>query len=860
MNIAWAKSPKATGAVAPLRLDLTDHSVDVAAVAEGLMTIATVRRRLEALAERRLTETDIARAGFFVGLHDIGKVNHGFQARLRGEKPDAGHIGPVWSIVCDSVPDRSLRRDIHKALRRRDWKGWFADKEDEAAYWNAVFAHHGGAPRGGDRPDPNLWKEQNGYSPLSALADTATMLRAMFLAAFDETATTPLPSAPRFMHAMVGLVTLADWLGSDRCVFAYPCEDAPTGKERIPWARKEAAALLRRRWLDPGVARQAPVPAAFADLFPDFSELRPAQEALWETPLPSAGQIVALEAETGSGKTEAAMLHFFRLFRAGEVDGFYFALPTRAAAAQIHRRVTKTLRRWFGGAAPPVGLAVPGYLRVDAEEGSSLPEQAGTLWPDETDTDRVWAVERPKRYLSGAAMVGTVDQLLLGGLQVKHAHLRSGPMLRLLLVVDEVHASDAYMTEILRNVLDQHSAAGGHALLMSATLGALARLRFLAPGKRVEAQEEPPLAEAVASPYPAIQRTGEAQRPLSGDDREKRVSVRLRDHGALDSVLAQIKRQAEDGGAVLFIRNTVRDAQDAFRRLEGFGAPLLRCKGVATPHHGRYAPEDRRRLDEALERAFGKECRAGVVAVTTQTAEQSLDICADRLVTDIVPGDVLLQRIGRLHRHALARPAGFETPTVEVLVPTVEELARHVREKGDVGGQTPMGLGRIYRNMLGVLATQRWLAERDTLDVPGDNRALVEAATHDESLYALANELGPPWGAHLEMELGAALGEGMTARSVLLDWCESLLVNRPLDDHRIKTRLGLDDRRVDLPEPCVGPFGAQVRSFTLPGWMAGDLPPDTELTDLSASDDEIQFRLGAYRYRYDRLGLTRIDD
>ena len=167
---------------------------------------------------------------------------------------------------------------------------------------------------------------------------------------------------------MVGLITLADWLGSDHTVFAFPRKGAPTGKERIPWARKEAAELLSRRWLDPGVARQAAFPAA-ANLFPDFSELRPAQEALWETPLPSAGQVVVLEAETGSGKTEAAMLHFLRLFRAGEVDGFYFALPARAAAAQIHRRVTNTLQRWFGRVAPPVGLAVPGYLRADAEEG-----------------------------------------------------------------------------------------------------------------------------------------------------------------------------------------------------------------------------------------------------------------------------------------------------------------------------------------------------------------------------------------------------------------------------------------------------------------------------------------------------------
>ena len=829
------------------------------------MTVATVRRRLEALAERRLTTFDIARMAFFVGLHDSGKVNHGFQARLRGEKPDADHISPIWSIVCDSQPSplsKDIRKNFHKALRRRKWKSWFTDREHEVAWWNAVFAHHGSLPRGGTWPDRHLWEERNGYSPLPALANTAAVLEAMFPLAFDEAATDRLPSASRFMHALAGLVTLADWLGSDRSVFKFSHQGAPTDNKRIPWARAEAEDLLRRRWLDPGVARQeaAAVPTSFADLFPDLPTPRPAQAVLRDAPLPGAGQIVTLEAETGSGKTEAAMLHFLRLFRAGEVDGFYFALPTRAAAVQIHRRITEMLRRWFGCAAPPVGLAVPGYLRVDAEEDRSLPEQGGVLWPDETDTDRVWAVERPKRYLSGAAMVGTVDQLLLGGLQVKHAHLRSGSMLRLLLIIDEVHASDAYMTKVLRNVLDQHSAAGGHVLLMSATLGALARLRFLAPGGRVEGGEGPTLAEAAALPYPAVQRTGEELQSLPSDDREKRVSVRLLDHRAFDSVLERVKRQAEDGAAVLFIRNTVRDAQDTFRRLECLGAPLLRCEGVAAPHHGRYAPEDRRLLDETLERAFGKEGRAGIVAVTTQTAEQSLDICADRLVTDIAPGDVLLQRIGRLHRHILPRPAGFETPAVDVLAPTAGDLAEYINVKGEVRGQVPMGLGRVYRNMIGVLTTERWLRKRGAIRVPGDNRSLVEAATHEESLWALASELGSPWDDHLKMKLGETRGEGMTALSVLLDWRESLLANRPLDDRRIKTRLGLDDRRIDLPGPLRGPFGAWVRSFTLPGWMASDLPLDAEPTEASAFGGEIRFRLGAHRYRYDRLGLAMTDD
>lgn len=856
---AWAKSVRAQDGERPLFLGLADHGVDVAAIAEGLAALPVVRRRLEALAGRKLTDVDLARIGVFAGLHDAGKANSGFQARLRGEKPDAGHVGPVWAFVCNESCPGLLSR-FRKALRRRDWKGWFEDRADETAWWSAAFAHHGGLPDDDAPADPLLWADRGGYSPMAALEALGAALRRMFPDAFGADGAARLPSTPRLLHAVSGLVTLADWMGSDRGVFAFPSSGAPTGAARIPWARERAADVLRRRWVDPRRAREAAgaVRPDFASLYPDLPRPRPAQAALLDGPPPRPGRFVTLEAETGSGKTEAALAHFFCLFRAGEVDGFYFALPTRAAAAQIHRRTREAVRRWFGVAAPPVVLAVPGYLRVDGDEGQRLPERAGVLWPDDADTDRAWAAERPKRYLAGAAMVGTVDQLLMGGLRVRHAQLRSGPMLRLLLIVDEVHASDAYMTEILRNVLDQHAEAGGHALLMSATLGALARERLLAPGARVERRAAPALAEASKLPYPAIQRAGERIRSVRRDGGgEKRVVVELRGPAERDSLLLQAKRQAEAGAAVLFIRNTVRGACGAFRRLERIGAPLLRCEGVATPHHGRYAPEDRRRLDAALEEAFAGRRRAGVVAVTTQTAEQSLDICADRLICDIAPGDVLLQRIGRLHRHARIRPAGFETPIVDAIAPTAEELAEYVDANGEMRGRAPLGLGRVYRNVVGVLATREWLAERGGVHVPDDNRPLVEAATHDESLRRLADRLGPPWPRHLAAAAGADLGEAATARAGLLDWSGSLVENRPLDDRRIRTRLGLDDRRIDLPEPLPGPFGARVRTFALPGWMARALPVDAAPEDVSAAGGEIRFRLGGRAYRYDRLGLAQ---
>jgi CRISPR-associated endonuclease/helicase Cas3 len=89
----------------------------------------------------------------------------------------------------------------------------------------------------------------------------------------------------------------------------------------------------------------------------------------------------------------------------------------------------------------------------------------------------------PKRFLAGCIVVGTVDQVLLSSLLVRHAHLRATALLRDLLVVDEVHASDAYMARILEDVLARHWMAGGHAILLSATLGSEARMRLLAPGK-----------------------------------------------------------------------------------------------------------------------------------------------------------------------------------------------------------------------------------------------------------------------------------------------------------------------------------------------------------------------------------------
>ena len=276
----------------------------------------------------------------------------------------------------------------------------------------------------------------------------------------------------------------------------------------------------------------------------------------------------------------------------------------------MHQRVHAAVQQAF--ATPPaVILAVPGYLRVDDVDGKRLPPFE-VLWPDEDRFRyRAWAAENAKRYLAGCVVVGTVDQVLLSSLMVGHAHLRATALLRLLLVVDEVHASDAYMTRILEDVLARHKAAGGHAILLSATLGGEARSRLIHPGENARL---PALAEAEATSYPLITHRGDAPRAIrvsnDGHSRSIRLEVQpwLEDSDALATAAFAAALQ---GAKVLVIKNTVKDCiaeQEAVERqadAHGSRDVLFGCAGLAAPHHARFARVDRQALDLSLEQRIG---------------------------------------------------------------------------------------------------------------------------------------------------------------------------------------------------------------------------------------------------------------
>lgn len=860
---------------------LRDHSIDVAATSEALFSVRGIARPLARLAGRsELDVVTIARLSVLVGLHDLGKYNHGFQRKAIDRARGAGHVVEGLTLLGRVDPGRDdarareplaahATRRAYDAINLAELCGW---GESVRSLLPAAICHHGKPVVAGllsDTEARNLWEARGGRDPIVALSALMQALRDAFPKAFVGDAP-PLPDAPAFEHAFAGLVSLADWIGSDRAVFPYTEPDDPP---RIGFARVAAARLLSDTFLDPARARAArPVPPAFRDIT-HHDHPRAAQRATRGLRVEAGPSLVVLESETGSGKTESAFLRFAALFCAGEVDGMYFALPTRAAAVQIHRRIRALAVNTFGDAAPPVILAVPGFLCVDDAQGTKM-KGFEVLWndnADERDRHRYWAGEGAKRFLAGAIVVGTIDQVLLAALQVPHAHLRAAALLRHFLVVDEVHASDAYMNRILEEVLRHHLGAGGHAFLMSATLGATARAAYLSltPERRLTALPMPTLDAAKATPYPLL-----SWRPGGAPDRiavtheggQKVVAVETLalapDHAA---VAMRALSAAAAGACVLVIRNTVGDCvatQEALEALQGEGPQLLfRCSGQAAPHHSRFAPEDRRLLDGALEESF--TTRRPFVVVATQTVQQSLDIDADVLFTDLCPMDVLLQRIGRLHRHTREhRPEGYVVPRCMVIVPNERDLGAQLDAKGRVS-RPAHGLGSVYRDLRILEATWRQVEAHPSWSIPRDNRSLVEESVHPAALDAVA-DARPEWVAHAGQVMGRELAGKAQARLNLVDWdipFQDGLFPEGEQHREVSTRLDEDegeDRLVDLPAPVVSPFGSSLRQLRIPRVLTSGLAPDASVERVDLDGDGVILRMtGNAEYRYGRWGMSR---
>lgn len=862
MLTPWGKLERdALGTFTGERLGLVEHCFDVVAVFEALIEAPRFRSMLtHASAGRCLGKAEWNALSFAVYLHDLGKCNAGFQAK--SDPASLAHAGHIHEIA-GLVGSRSLPPPLGFLRGAREM-----DRSGFGLLVLASASHHGDPLRRGVLLQDNLpnrmrrhWEPRGSYDPIESLAWFAQTGEEAFGKIQPDVFSWLLDDengkqdVNPFVHAFAGLVSLADWIGSNPNTDFFPYGGHGDG-ERLSWSRQRAKSVVDAMTLDPRRLRAdlQKRHVTFPELFSGHSPTNVQDVAGRISDVP----VTVIEAPTGTGKTEAALWAFARLFEAGKVDGLYFALPMRTAARQIHTRLVKFAEALFPDPAnrPNVVMAVPGYIREGGTEAARLPGFE-VLWPDgRKDMAHLrWASENSKRFLAATLAAGTVDQALLSVLQTRHAHLRGVALSRSLLVIDEVHASDVYQATLIRELLARHTGLGGHALLLSATLTREAREGFLNPSM-CEIPKKP--VGALPDPYPLISPLFQDLGPVGPD---KHVAVRPEPWMDDPARIAATGLAAANAGArVLIVRNTVAGVLAVQQELERQGDPalLFRVNGKATPHHGRYAAADREVLDAAVEAHFGKGAPGGVgmVLCASQTLEISIDADADFLITDLAPVDVLLQRLGRLHRHDRTdRPAAHRDATAIILAPVERDLSRRIHAKGQ-GGH---GLGGVYPDLLALDLTLAAIETRPVWRTPRDNRVLVESCLDPDTLRQEATKRGGAWQSHRGANVGGDAAKRGAAKANLLSW------NVPWNDQdwcgddglRAATRLGLGAVRVRFEQPARSALGVDVDEVSIPEWvrLPEEFDPRTRVPVTTASDGALCFSLGGQAFRYGRWGL-----
>jgi len=835
------------------RLSLLDHSLDVGRVFRSLCSLPVIHERLEAAAGQKLNDGQLDRLAVIATLHDIGKANLAFQNKVTGSRADkVDHITGMNPLFYD----QELKERLQNSLNIETLQAWFGSDKNLAAFLLASWSHHGEPIR----PDPcdkagttpAWWKPDGNRDPFREIERILAAAGKAFPAAFKN-GTPPIPDQSELQHRFAGLVMLADWIGSHPRFFPL---ERPPGFDQNKAARK----ALRIIGMDSTGLRTALKSRSL-----DFDEIfgfspRPFQQTLGRLADPDSDEkLLIAEAETGSGKTEAALFYFFRLFASGKVDGLYFALPTRVAANELHDRIKKYLEMVFpdSQARPIAVLAVPRYAGIGgAPDEQSLPD----ISPQD---ERPWAAEHPKRFLAATVAVGTIDQALLSTVQRRHAHLRSVCLDRSLLVVDEVHASDPYVRMLLRSLIAHHTKIGGFALLLSATLGSSAAQEYIkaAGGNR----ETTPLKQAITMPYPAItQAKGKLIAVKGTPESEKIVALSVQPWlEKPEKIIPTIVEALAAGARVMVVANTVHRAISLQRTIEQDSAvprpAFFQCNGEIAPHHGRFAPVDRNLLDSEVTKRWGKNGPRGpALIIGTQTLEQSLDIDADLLITDLCPADVLLQRIGRLHRHRErdpSRPAPYSRPRCIVLSSECGDLVNLLDSKGQVNREAmSCGLGSVYEDLRVLELTRRLIEAHPEIRIPRDNRLVVEKTTHPDRLNSLRDD---KWKRHAQQVLGIEASHRVQADFALINYGE------PFYDtsfgelgKKAKTRLGLDTMRVILDRTITSPFGQNLQELIIPGHMLDDeITVDDKPVVSTVSEKQATFRLGGKQFKYSRFGL-----
>lgn len=572
----------------------------------------------------------------------------------------------------------------------------------------------------------------------------------------------------RMSWVLAGFYVLCDWIGSDSTCFPFETRTIPLD-EYWSHALKLAKEAITKKGVVPPPARTW---SGFGGLLPHLQGFKPSPLQQWATSLgqrdtlPAGPHLFIAEDETGSGKTEAALLLAHALMSRCHADGVYIGLPTMATAnAMFSRQATSYKQLFEQGTSPSLALAHgmtrqhEGFQKIKIDEHPQA--QAGHQYDQNTQdqageaTCIAWLADDRRRAMLADVGVGTIDQALLGVLSSKYQSLRLFGLGRKVLILDEIHAYDTYTAELVCNLLRFHAAQGGSAVLLSATLHHALRQQLINAFEEgaVQTRSKPQDSEQLklsSDAYPLLTWCHDGQVHEHPIEQAKAIPKTYgldfahTEADALDQALAWLKTQDR---CVCWIRNTVREATEAATKLR----ELIGEERV-TLFHARFTQLDRQRIEHDILERFGKnstpEQRHGHIVIATQVIEQSLDLDFDEMIVDLAPIDLVLQRLGRWRRHTrtltgerLNQGQDQRATTKPVI------LAPPWTDEPDTSwGKELFASSRfIYPHVEHLWFTQRALRQHaDKITIPDDTRALMASVYEDaqppDGLQALSDK------------------------------------------------------------------------------------------------------------------------
>lgn len=442
-------------------------------------------------------------------------------------------------------------------------------------------------------------------------------------------------------NAILGIMITADWIASNSYVFDN--QQYENVDEFLESRKTQALKFLNNEGL---IRQQIPVMQDFRSAF-GFNG-RPVQNDVEKIVHKNDIKCMLIESDCGSGKTEAALYAAAVLGNRSGLSGIYMGLPTGVSAEAIQDRVDE-------------------FLTSRGMRNTKLYTSKSMLLR-EPDKKPIWTDMSRQRLLAASA-VGTVDQVMTAARLVRFESVRMDGLASKVLIIDEIHAYDAYMLAVIKDLLKICGELGVPIIMLSATLPISTKndlLGVLCDGD-IELHNGYPMISYVTKDGNVHEHVSHQYMP------DKKISCELlpilNDN---DKIARYAVDAVKDGGCECVIMNTVADAICVYDKIKK--NKKNDCKIIL--YHSRMTINARDETSQKILAMCGKDRTKRperVIIVGTQVLEQSLDVDVDYMITAICPSDLLFQRIGRYHRHGDAgtiREHVVVANTVQVLIPS----------------------------------------------------------------------------------------------------------------------------------------------------------------------------------------------